>query len=147
MAEPVPTDQDLYQTILENLRTAQAVEPAQQIDRTVVRGSITPREVEIVRGKKTEKRKIVATMSSWESLAVALEFLIAAAEVPLMVNRVRQILLCEAIEWRPDEPGPRAEELALKPISANVDLAELQRRIDSLVTIMKELNLDHPKIV
>jgi hypothetical protein len=144
MAEPEPTQQDLYNMILESLRKTGAQELAHQIERTVARGSIALGEVQTV-GRKKEKVKVVTAMSGSDRLAVALEFLVAAAEVPLMINRVRESLSCNAVEWKPDEPGPPAEEATLKPIPRTVDLAELQRRIESLVGIMRDLDLIHPE--
>ncbi len=147
MAEPDPTEQDLYTIILETLRRLEAEELAQQIERIVARGSVSPGEAEATSRKKTEKTKIVTAMSSRDRLAVALEFLIAASEVPLMVNHVRQTLPCNSVEWKPDEPGPRVEEMAVLPIPTNIDLGDLKRQIDVLIDIMSQLTLNHPETV
>jgi hypothetical protein len=147
MPEPDPKEQDLYSLVLETLRRLEAEQLAQQIERTVSRGSVASSEAVTAGRKKSEKLKIVTSMSSRDSLAVALEFLVAAAEVPLMVNHVRQNLPCISVEWKPDEPGPRAEDVAVMPVPMNIDLAALKRGIDSLNRVMSELKLNHPETV
>jgi hypothetical protein len=146
MVEPDPTDADVYQMILSRLRDFGAVELAQQIEMVVAKGSVAPGLAEAGQ-KKTDKFKIVQALSSRDSLTIALEFLIAASELPLVVDYIYRALACDAVEWRPDEPGPRAEDMAVMRIPTDIDLIELKRRIQSLIDVMTGLTMNHPEIV
>jgi hypothetical protein len=88
------TAEGIYRWILERLSDLGADMPAQQIERNVARGFVAPNEVVAEKHKKAERVKVVATMSSRDSLLVALEFLVAVSEVPPMVDHVRDTLEC-----------------------------------------------------
>lgn len=107
MPEDEINEQGLYDLILSRLKEAGAEDLANQTLQVVRRGVLTQGEDEAGEGKT----KALRPMQSKEALAVALEFLLTALQVPLMVNKAANTFECSRITWQFDGPPDIVEHV------------------------------------
>jgi hypothetical protein len=118
---------------------------ADEIERTVARGVVdTEQETDFYPKKSTMLRP----MTDEEKLATGLEFLITAAEVPLMLHKAQSRLGNRPITWLPERPGTQREEVVESPIgdiSPNTirDVSEL---LAEIIKEMGELEIQFPDV-
>jgi hypothetical protein len=91
---------EVFTLLLERLNDLHAGELSRQITDVVSRGTVTPSDKETV----DKKSQLARRMSSEEALAVALDLLISASQVPLMLNDAEKSLQCRDIVWMLDGP-------------------------------------------
>jgi hypothetical protein len=106
MPEDNISEQDLYDLILRRLRDAHAEQLANDIVQVVRRGTVMRGD----EGSGEGKTKALRPMGPREALAVALEFLITALQIPLMVNQATDTLGCQRIAWNLDGPPDLDEQ-------------------------------------
>ena len=139
--EPEPTLLQVYRTLLDGLRNAGAEPLANEVERTVARGVVlTEQETSLY-----ERSSVYREMNESEALAVALEFLITALEVPLMLSACGRELGGDAIEWRPERPGSEREEVVFGAESV-VDQQLLRDLLSSIQVIASELGISLPEV-
>lgn len=131
----------VYQELLAALSKAGASQLAEEIRRTVARGVVlTGQETDLY-----QSSRVYREMNDSEALAVAIEFLVTALEVPLMINACRQDIGGESIEWRLDRPGSEREEIAFGKAEA-VDQKSLTKLLTTIIKTAPELGINLPEV-
>jgi hypothetical protein len=131
----------IYDEILGWLRSNGAEALAVDIEKTVSRGVILSEQ----RTTYSQQSKILRPMANQEMLAVLLESLIAALEVPLMLEEAKIVLGCESISWLPITPGLEAEAAVLDRAMA-VKKQELQNELGNVLSLIQEIGIKHPEV-
>lgn len=118
MAVDEPAEAEVYNLILTQLDQIGANALADQIREVVRRGAVTAAEDRGIEKKSLLVRALVPK----EALAVALKFLIAALQVPVMVESTKVTLGCQDIIWRADGPPlpPRTDETTRKEVEPSL---------------------------
>lgn len=146
MTEEMPSANELYRVLLDRARQIGASDLADQINRMVGRGvvELSPRK----EGAKSKEERTFRPATEEESLALAVELLLAAAEVPLMLARVREICAATELEWLPDDSVAETSHVSTDPLRGldSSTLRELQARLLKLSEILAELNLKVPEV-
>jgi hypothetical protein len=138
---PPPNDAtpgELYHELLDKLRQAGAEPLAQDIERTVARGVVQQTQL-------YQSSSVYRPMEEAEALAVALEFLVTALEVPLMLNSAHNTVGGDAIEWRPERPGSEREKIDPGPIG-EVDQQALRPLLMKSLESAHELGIELPEV-
>lgn len=136
-----PTPGEVYRDLLDNLRRAGAEPLAQEIDRTIARGVVLAEQ----QTQLSRSSSVYRQMEEVESLALALEFLVTALEVPLMLNSTRQTVGGDSIEWRPERPGSERETVDVGR-TGDVDQQALRNLVTRIVEIAHELGIELPEV-
>ena len=89
---------DLYEMVCDRLDELQATHLTTAIRAVVTRGTVTPPDKETVE----KKSQLVRRMQSAEALAVAIELLLSAAQIPLMIGHAKESFQCDSIVWMRD---------------------------------------------
>jgi hypothetical protein len=84
-------------------------------------------------------------MQEQEALAVALEFLIAALDVPVMQAGCRSILECQEIQWRNERPGTQREQAVINALG-EIDVRQLRQLLVQLIQLIQDLGINMPEI-
>lgn len=100
---------ELYDTILQRLERVEANELLTITREVVLRGAVSPGDEETVE----KKSQLVRPMEPNEALAVALELLLSASQIPLMLKAAIETFECREIIWLPD--GPPVLPKAIEP--------------------------------
>jgi hypothetical protein len=136
-----PTCSEVYNQCLASLRASGAEELVKEIERAMARGVVlTEQETEIY-----EKSTVYRPMEDKEALAVALESLVTALEVPLMLGGARHILGDKPIEWRLERPGTEREEITASAAN-QVDQQRLHAYLLKIIEIARELGINVPEM-
>lgn len=136
-----PTLDDFYDEILAKLREARAVDLAEEIERTSARGVVireqhAPQTVAVYRPAEGN-----------EGVAIALEFLITALEVPLMLSSTGHALGNDSIEWRSERPSTEGTfEVTTASLETQVDQQELDVLLRKIHEIAQELQITLPQL-
>lgn len=124
---------DLYNLVLQRLNEFGATDLISGIDEVVLRGAISPDDEQ----KIDKKSQLVRKMQPHEVLAVALEFLESAAQVPFMLKSAIETFHCEEIFWLPDGPPvpPQTNEgieddTEKMPLLSNQNFNEVKSNLD-----------------
>ena len=137
-----PTPGEVYYHLLDSLRKANAEPLALEIDRTFARGVVLAgQETHLYRSSSVYRR-----MEEKEALAVAIEFLVTALEIPLMLNATQRTVDNVSIEWRLERPGSEREDVAIGT-TGEVDVQALRSLLTKLIEIAHELGINLPEIV
>jgi hypothetical protein len=132
----------VYQELLSELSRANASQLAEEIRRTVTRGVVlTEQETNL-----NSSPRFYREMNDSEALAVAIEVLVTALEVPLMINACRKVVGGESIEWRLERPGSENEEIALGE-AETVNKKSLMHLLTTIIEIEHELGINLPEVV
>lgn len=136
-----PTHREVYEAILKHLQELEANVLADEIERTVARGVVlTGQETEISRSSS-----IYRPMQDQEALAVALEFLVTALDVPVMQAECRSTLETGAIQWKNERPGTQREDDAINSVD-DVNVQQLRRLLEQLIQLIHHLGIAMPEI-
>lgn len=135
------THNEIYRTLLKELRQIGAEPLAQEIERTVSRGIVSA-EGEI---GTSHRSTLYRPMENKDALAVGLEFLLTALDVPAMHNEVRLVVGGDSIESRSDRPDMEHEETP-PFLFHQVDQETLRNLISRITKIAQELHINLPEI-
>jgi hypothetical protein len=143
MAADEPAEAEVYNLILTQLDQVGANALADQIREVVRRGAVTAAEE---RGIE-KKSLLVRALQPKEALAVALKFLIAALQVPIMVESTKVTLGCQDIIWRADGPPlpPLTEETTREEVEPSLfpDQANATNTNESAIAPTAPTDLSH----
>jgi hypothetical protein len=84
-------------------------------------------------------------MENLEMLAISLASLIAALEVPLMLEEAQKVLGCQSINWLPVTPGLEAEDAALARALA-IENQSLRDGLKSLLVLIQDIGIRYPEV-
>jgi len=135
------TCREIYDEIVATLRRLGASQVVDEIERTVARGVV-------LTGQQTKSFKesaVFRPMDDEESLAVALEFLVTAMEVPLMLDAASHKLGVARIDWKPERPGTEREDVAVDTMG-QVDYGPLRELLSKVIEIAEKLGITLPDI-
>ena len=135
-----PTSREVYEMILDRLSNLGAHSLIRDIQQAVSRGVLITSPAELMKQAAATR-----DITDDEQLSVALEFLIAACEPPLMMESAKNQLGCEEIVWSADERVRDEEEVPLQNLQIG-DNAHLREALTNLSTIMRDLRLKLPEV-
>lgn len=136
-----PSCPEVYETILSKLRDLRAISLVEDIEQAIGRGVLTTSPKEF-----SKNAGAVRPMTDEEKLTVALEFVIAACQPPILVESAREALNCNEIVWEQDERARDQAEIRVETIGPD-EAATLQRKLSNLTRIMDQLSLKMPEVM
>lgn len=141
MAEHEPTDREVYELILSDLSSRHAESLVREIESTVARGVASSGP----ESESSEQSKVFRPTQDHEALAVLVEFLVTALEVPLMMNEARRVFPCDTIQWYPERPEIDGEPAAYED-PGQLEMESLRTALSTLIGIVEELEITLPEI-
>lgn len=129
---------EIYEGILRTLRERGVETLARDIEQTVARGMVKAGSV------GDPKAKSFGSLQDIQALAVALEHLIAAAEVPLMVEQAKAELGCGEVRWVPERQG--TQESIPSDVIPRIDTSQLAGLLQKIAHLCDELQISLPEI-
>ncbi len=127
------TPEEILNIVMGRLSELQATDLIHDIESTIARG--------VVVEEQPSAAHVFRPMNDEEKLSIALEYIVSAFDVPLMLARCREILGCDQIAWSIDSDEPQIVSGSIPPSDG--------RQNDILVTllqIMDELQLPIPEV-
>jgi len=144
MATNETTSKDIYAEVLARLRKVGAAALADEIERTVARGVVVPQP----ESKLYQKSTVLRPTTDDEKLATAIEFITTAAEIPLMLERVRSAVGGADVKWLPERLGTEREEVSMVPIQGakKLDIDKASKLLTEIIAIADDHKLNLPEI-
>ena len=125
----------LYATVLEQLHKSGFEELVRGIEANVTGGAVGPPS----RGVGGSKE--LRSMSDREMLAVAIEYLLSALDVPVMFADARKTVHGNEVRWLKDS----GEEISSQGL-ADIDVEPLRRGLERIHFLRKELGIWLPEV-
>lgn len=123
-----PTSEEIFNLVIDRLAELKATTMIQEINNTIARGVSTKEE--------SKSSQLFRPMNSEERLSIALEFIVSAFGVPLMLDRSKEILQCSELTWIIDSNEQQ------DVIDSGLSKSDKQRSIH-----IKRTELDEPPVV
>ena len=137
---PEPAYRTIYELIVRRLEEMGCRDVVGEIERTVRRGVV----VAVDQGARSIYAG-VRPMNDREILTIALEFLIAILQTPLMVDDTRRVLNCDQITWRLEEGAGDESQVEHTPMPT-VDIGMLRSGLGELTRLLHELGIAMPEV-
>lgn len=128
-----PTPEEIFNIMIGRLTELQATELIDEINETISRGVVVQEQL--------KGAQVFRPMNDEERLSVALEYVVSAFHVPLMLTRCKEILGCDDIAWS-------IESDEQKDVSGTTPPSDGRHNdiLSKLVSIIDELQLPIPEV-
>lgn len=134
MEEEQTTPGEVFNFIMSKLSELGAKELITEINTTIRRG--------VVEGMHSDSIEEFRPMKDVEKLSIALQYVIANFEIPIMLDRSKKILQCQEIIWTPELDEQQQEPSGLV---TNLDEREYNL-LPTLLSIVEECEIPIPEV-
>jgi hypothetical protein len=137
----------VYEKLITRLRDLQAGQLSEEIERAVRRGVVVAPDAHVPKRRSSvpSESSVSRPMTGEESLAVALEYIVAWLGTPIMLDQAKHDLQCEEILWK--EGDGIMTSLPFSSVAVSQDeILSLRNNLQAVVKLITGMNMKTPEV-